>query len=59
MVKKTCRGTINLLKNQLEAAEQEISKLVSSTCVIRPVFCRWMDRFLRYVSCLMFIDNQL
>ncbi|KAL5265052.1 hypothetical protein ACHWQZ_G005961 [Mnemiopsis leidyi] len=28
MVKKTCRGTINLLKNQLEAAELEISKLV-------------------------------
>ena len=36
MVKKTCRGTINLLKNQLEAAEQEISKLVSND--IRPVF---------------------
>lgn len=29
MVKKTCRGTINLLKNQLEAAEMEIGKLVS------------------------------
>lgn len=28
MVKKTCRGTITLLKNQLEAAEQEINKLI-------------------------------
>ena len=30
MVKKTCRGTINLLKDQVDMAEQEISRLVSS-----------------------------